>query len=203
MHDFSNSRQRRPFAPGGVLAVLLGLALSSTLLYVGPMYPATVQQLHLHLRLPQSASGNVELRLDNGGLLAESSIHSTVVAGPTSLSTAHTLSVKMCEGFAHQRADILAGLVLAVELNRTLVLPRLLLDGGRSAASTDGFVELVDFGWVWCSIPCCLPSETCVMSQTSLLDRVPLVVSAVKSMMSKCSSRLCVLAVSVLRSVDH
>ncbi|KAI3432850.1 hypothetical protein D9Q98_010433 [Chlorella vulgaris] len=55
----------------------------------------------------------------------------------------------MCEGFAHQRADILAGLVLAVELNRTLVLPRLLLDDGSSAASTDGFVELIDFGEIY------------------------------------------------------
>ncbi|EFN52174.1 expressed protein [Chlorella variabilis] len=40
-----------------------------------------------------------------------------------------TLSFDVCGGFAQQRVALLSGVVLAMELNRTMVLPRLLLDG--------------------------------------------------------------------------
>lgn len=40
-----------------------------------------------------------------------------------------TLSFQVCNGFANQRVAVLSGIVLAAELNRTVILPHLLLNG--------------------------------------------------------------------------
>ncbi|KAL4447483.1 hypothetical protein ABPG75_004702 [Micractinium tetrahymenae] len=40
-----------------------------------------------------------------------------------------TLSFQVCNGFANQRAALISGIVLAAQLNRTVILPRLLLNG--------------------------------------------------------------------------
>jgi hypothetical protein len=138
---------RRRGPPGSVLLSLLLLAVFAALLYAGPIYPSTVQQLHLHLRLPQ-ASQNLEVNLGAGGLLAADSVRTAVIAAVSGAST-NTLSFEVCSGFAHQRVDIVSGLILAVELNRTLVLPRLLLDRSRASDgqdSDDDSVGSVEFG---------------------------------------------------------
>ncbi|KAI7840392.1 hypothetical protein COHA_005893 [Chlorella ohadii] len=46
-----------------------------------------------------------------------------------------TLSFLVCNGFANQRIAVLSGIVLAAELNRTLVMPHLLLDGMQQASA--------------------------------------------------------------------
>lgn len=40
-----------------------------------------------------------------------------------------TLSFQVCNGFANQRVAVLSGIILAAQLNRTVILPRLLLNG--------------------------------------------------------------------------
>jgi hypothetical protein len=40
-----------------------------------------------------------------------------------------TLSFSVCNGFANQRVAILSALALALEMQRAIVLPKLLLDG--------------------------------------------------------------------------
>ncbi|KAI7840394.1 hypothetical protein COHA_005895 [Chlorella ohadii] len=63
-----------------------------------------------------------------------------------------SLSVLVCNGFANQRIAILSGVVLAAELNRTLVLPHLLLDGtqrSNEAVNEDTGAQHVDF-WLHC-----------------------------------------------------
>ncbi|KAL4423982.1 hypothetical protein ABPG75_001283 [Micractinium tetrahymenae] len=52
-----------------------------------------------------------------------------------------TLSFPLCGGFAAQRAALASGVALAAELNRTLVLPRLLVDGGQHSVP---FSQLYD-----------------------------------------------------------
>ncbi len=102
------ARRRGP--PGGgtrAMLLLLVLAFFAALLYMGPVYPSTVQQLHLHLRLPQ-VSQNVELKLGEAGLLAEDSVQRALAAA-VSGSSASTLSFEVCSGFAHQRVDIVTG----------------------------------------------------------------------------------------------
>jgi hypothetical protein len=176
---------RRRGTSGGarMLLSLLLLAFCAALLYAGPIYPSSVQQLHLHLRLPQ-ASQNLEVNLGGGGFMAEDSVQSAVAAAVSRAST-NTLSFEVCSGFAHQRVDIVfgefhyaegchsalgrarpkhpspgpqvsvlwplfcycaAGLVLAAELNRTLVLPRLLLDRSHARDGQDSDDSYVDFG---------------------------------------------------------
>lgn len=54
-----------------------------------------------------------------------------------------TLSFDVCSDFATQRVALVSGMVLTKELNRTLVLPQLLLDGRQSGNKRTGFV---DFG---------------------------------------------------------
>ncbi len=86
---------------------LLLLAVFAALLYVGPVYPATVQQLHLYLRLPQ-ASQDLEVNFGAGRLLAADSVQSAVAAAVSKAST-NTLSFEVCGALAHQRVDIVSG----------------------------------------------------------------------------------------------
>ncbi|KAL4423954.1 hypothetical protein ABPG75_001255 [Micractinium tetrahymenae] len=61
------------------------------------------------------------------------------------VSAERTLSFEVCNGFAHQRVALLSGIVLAAEVNRSMVLPRLLRDGSRPSSGGN----LVDFGEVF------------------------------------------------------
>jgi hypothetical protein len=100
------ARAARRRGPPSILLLLLVLALFVALLYVGPVYPNTVQQLHLHVKLPQ-VSQSVELKLGGAGLLAQDTVQ-PAAAGVNDIA-GRTLSFEVCSGFAHQRADIVTG----------------------------------------------------------------------------------------------
>ncbi|KAL4423983.1 hypothetical protein ABPG75_001284 [Micractinium tetrahymenae] len=125
-------RRRAGMHPAGRgLLVLLALGLIGMVMHLGPVYPAAIVHLHLHLpQLGQLGSGPagehghaaaVRMVLEADGS------SSSLVAD----SSGGTLSFDLCGGFAAQRAALVSGLALAAELNRTLVLPRLLVDGGQ------------------------------------------------------------------------
>ena len=186
--------RRRSAPAGGTLVLLLVLGLFAAVLYVGPIYPSTVQQLHLHLRLPQLAEN-----MEQAALLAKQrDLYAGGGGGGVS-----TLAFEVCSGFATQRVALVsgerwmspaqapaavpclrdassqqgntlpsscaphpwladwprqlahcpppphpgpAGIVLAVELNRTMVLPRVVLDGSLPADDDESDEEGADVG---------------------------------------------------------
>ncbi|KAI7846355.1 hypothetical protein COHA_000192 [Chlorella ohadii] len=67
------------------------------------------------------------ITLPAGSLHATTSARAT--AGLVPLDEARTLQFDLCNGFTNQRIALLSGLVLAAELNRSVVLPDFLLDG--------------------------------------------------------------------------
>jgi hypothetical protein len=104
--------RRRGGPAGGTLVLLLVLGLFAAVLYLGPVYPSTVQQLHLHLRLPQLSDG-VSLGVAEAALLMEHGIKRAGHKG----GSGSTLSFDVCSGFATQRVALVSG-------GRTAGLPR-------------------------------------------------------------------------------
>ena len=85
--------------------LLLVLGLFAAVLYLGPIYPSTVQQLHLHLRLPQLSDG-VSLGVAEAALLMEGGVKHSRRKG----DSANTLSFEVCSGFATQRVALVSGM---------------------------------------------------------------------------------------------
>ena len=84
--------------------LLLVLGLFAAVLYLGPVYPSTVQQLHLHLRLPQLSDG-VSLGVAEAALLMEQGVKQPRQKG----GSGSTLSFDVCSGFATLRVALVSG----------------------------------------------------------------------------------------------
>ena len=66
------------------------------------------------------------------------------------------MQFELCNGFANQRLALLSGLVLALDLNRVMVLPRVLLNGTQPTSEevNEDNSAAVPFGWVACCCVC-------------------------------------------------
>ncbi|PSC70561.1 Glycosyl transferase family 8 [Micractinium conductrix] len=134
-------------APRLLAAIAIFLAASAAAFAVGSRlgarYADVAAQLHVDAQLAKlhqlatrrlsagsGADAQAGLQLDEAG---EEALPGTAAGGTRAGEP--TLSFQVCNGFANQRVAVLSGVLIAAQLNRTVVLPRLLLNGTQPTAA--------------------------------------------------------------------